>query len=372
MNQGSSVPLAHLDRLTDDIGIFEHAQLDEPRRNVGYCTDDAGRLLALGSDAISDRPESRRLATVSLQFLRRAFDGEGFRLRLGPGEVWTDDPSSDDATARALHGLGTAAARAPWDDVRHGSLELFEEASRFRSSYLRAGAHALLGATAVLAIDSDSIAASRVAEWARVVLDVPGVSAEWPWPESRLTYSNAIVPHALLALAHVREAHDDVARALQLLEWLVDVETLDDHFSFTPVAGRGPRTTKVPEFDQQPIEAWTMASACECAYEVTGLERWASRASRAALWFTGLNDTGTLVYDPRTGAGFDGLQREGVNLNRGAESTIAAVGAMTILETLAASPAPSGDRQTSVNALSNWGTDATAAPTHRSAAPYVR
>lgn len=31
------------------------------------------------------------------------------------------------------------------------------------------------------------------------------------------------------------------------------------------------------------------------------------------------------MYDPATGGGYDGLVRDGVNLNQGAESTLAAI-----------------------------------------------
>ena len=45
----------------------------------------------------------------------------------------------------------------------------------------------------------------------------------------------------------------------------------------------------------------------------------------AANWFAGNNDTGLPMYDDVSGGGFDGLQPEGVNLNQGAESTLALI-----------------------------------------------
>jgi hypothetical protein len=39
-------------------------------------------------------------------------------------------------------------------------------------------------------------------------------------------------------------------------------------------------------------------------------------------------DTGAVHYDGRTGAGYDGLEANGINENRGAESTLAALGAL--------------------------------------------
>jgi hypothetical protein len=45
----------------------------------------------------------------------------------------------------------------------------------------------------------------------------------------------------------------------------------------------------------------------------------------ACAWFLGDNGTFIPLLDPQTGSGFDGLHREGRNLNQGAESTLAAL-----------------------------------------------
>ena len=45
----------------------------------------------------------------------------------------------------------------------------------------------------------------------------------------------------------------------------------------------------------------------------------------ARPWFDGDNDTGARMWDPATGGGYDGLEATGVNLNQGAESTIALI-----------------------------------------------
>jgi hypothetical protein len=113
-----------------------------------------------------------------------------------------------------------------------------------------------------------------------------------------------------------------------MLEWLIRTEWLGDHFSFTPVGGRTPADPK-PAFDQQPIEAWAMLDACRSAAAVDPTGDWSLRACDARDWFFGANDLLTPMLDLRTGAGFDGLTRSGRNENRGAESTLAAVTALT-------------------------------------------
>jgi hypothetical protein len=117
---------------------------------------------------------------------------------------------------------------------------------------------------------------------------------------------------------------------LRLLEWLLMVEHDDVGFAFTSVAGRDPKGT-AQRFDQQPIEAWAMADACLLAAEIDGHDRWEGPLEDAAMWILGRNATGALLYDSGTGAGFDGLEPTGVNRNRGAESTLAALGALDAL-----------------------------------------
>ena len=68
-----------------------------------------------------------------------------------------------------------------------------------------------------------------------------------------------------------------------------------------------------------------LAEACARAHEVTGEARWARVVDLAAAWFLGDNDSGAVMLDPVTGAGFDGLTPRGRNENRGAESTLAAM-----------------------------------------------
>lgn len=326
--------LRHLATLTDETGIVEHARLNVPRPALGYCTDDAGRALAIACLLATD-PDARRIAEASITFLERAHaeDGVTFALRRFPDRAWSVD-RSDDASARALFGLGTAAALAPWGDVRNRARRLFTTTAGFRSPHPRATAYAVLGASRLLdAFPGDGAARAIVTDGART-LPRPATDPAWPWPAPTLTYANATVPDALLAAgAHLRE-QPLVEQGLRLLSWLAAEETHQDHFSFAPVGGRGPGGCK-PAFDQQPIEAAAMTAACARAFSLTGDAHWHVLVDRAAAWFCGRNDTSALLYDAATGGCRDGLERTGPNLNEGAESTIAFLDAMTSARRLA-------------------------------------
>lgn len=306
--------LAHLLELGGDEGIYEHAFYKSPRVWGGYTTDDNARALVLfarlGMD--SETPLVRRCLTAVI----RAFsDGAVWNRRTDFGG-WTEPSTDGDVVGRAIWGLSRFGL--PDEKVR----ERLEWLLLLESPYLRTNALAALGAAELVA---------RYPEWSlakealgRFVERIEGPGpGQWKWPEKTLTYANGRIPHALLEAGIALEDESLVERGLELLSWLVDVETGPRGFSFTPVAGRSGGGGA--GFDQQPIEAWAIADACEAAYRCTGEPVWYERILDAALWFCGHNDTGALLYDPATGAGFDGLEIDGVNQNCGAESTIAAL-----------------------------------------------
>lgn len=315
--------LRHLRRMTDDTSLFEHAIGSLPHRSLGYCTDDAGRGLAVA--VRSKEAAAEELAERWLSFLVQAHEGDGrFRLRMGFDRRWTDDLPSDDASGRAIFGIGIAAAMSPWTHIRREARRLFERVSAFRSAFPRATAHAVVGASDLFVADERCLSARSMVEDGLASLPRGAHDRSWPWPEPRLAYGNALLPEALIAAGAAVGDEGAVEDGLRLLRWLVNAEARDGHLSFTPAAGRGPDDVR-PAFDQQPIEAGVLAEACARAFAVTGDGEWLEALRLCVRWFEGLNDAGVRMFDPETGGCFDGLESAGVNENQGAESTIALV-----------------------------------------------
>lgn len=322
------IPLPVFDRLlqmTDHRGTFEHACLDQPRPDHGYCTDDMARVLVVACRQPDPSGEVNRLAGVALRFLGDAQALTGAcRNRMNVAGKWLDEPSVDDCWGRCIWGLGTAVGRSEVVWVRKSALVQFERAAQVRSPSPRAMAYAALGAAEVLAAHPDHRAARRLITDYAISVPQPNGNPDWPWPEPRLTYANAVLAEAIIAAGAALEASNLWQRGLDLLGWLLDLETSGDHLSPTPVGGRGPGEVG-PAFDQQPIEVSSLADACARAAAVDPASRWNDGVRAAASWFTGANDTGQVMWDPETGGGFDGLQADGVNLNQGTESTLAVI-----------------------------------------------
>lgn len=320
----ASPPYEHLGVLTDHNGIFEHARLDTPRPEHGYCVDDVSRALIVVARERRQTTALRKLSATYLRFLESAVRSDGLaHNRMNTAGEWSDEPAMGDWWGRLLWALGSIAAETGDAWTRARALRTFRIAARGRSTSLRTLAFAALGAAEVIRVrPEDRIARTLLQEF---VAAVPALTdPAWLWPEPRLAYGNASIPEALIAAGHALEDTDAAGRGLRMLEFLLSLETSGDRFSVAGTGGRGPGEPG-PMFDQQPIELAAFADACARAYAVTGDAAWLPPIALAWSWFTGLNDGGTAMFDRHTGAGFDGLERDGRNENRGAESTLAAL-----------------------------------------------
>ena len=82
----------HLERLTDDRGLFEHARHTVPRREHGYCVDDVARGLVVVCHEPEPGPRLRRLARCYLAFVLDALDPTGAcHNRMAADGQWRDE-----------------------------------------------------------------------------------------------------------------------------------------------------------------------------------------------------------------------------------------------------------------------------------------
>lgn len=327
--------LDHLRRLTDETGILQHAIFAVPDFGKGYTTDDNARalILAVLLEELEDEGSSLRedLAARYMAFLWYAFDRAGGRFRnlLSYDRAWTEQALSDDGHARALWALGTVLGRSKNEGLRGPAALIFDPALRsaLDSTSPRAWAFSLLAIHEYLRRFSGDRSAQQAREkLAERLLDLyrRTASADWPWFEDVLTYTNAKLPHALLLCGYWMGRHEMTEAGLRSLDWLVRLQRPEGGL-LVPVGSNGfwRRGGPRPRFDQQPLEAYVTVSACLEAHRLTGDARWQQEAQVAFMWFLGSNDLRQSLYDPATGGCRDGLHPDRVNQNQGAESTLA-------------------------------------------------
>ena len=326
--------LDHLSRMTDSTGIFQHAIFTVPNFSEGYCTDDNARafILAVLIDELGEEPErSRTLATTYAAFLHHAFDPKSrrFHNHLSFDRRWLDEAGSEDCHARALWALGLGVGRSPHRSFQVMAGQLFAQAlpavTEFTSP--RAWAFGLLGIHEYLHRLSGDRAVNQIRETLLnrlMELFDRAAQPDWPWFEEELTYDNAKLAHALILSGRATGQRAVFERGLQALRWLTEMQT-SEHGHLRPIGSNGfhRRGGVRAHFDQQPIEAHSMVSACLAAYRATTDAYWFEQAQRAFDWFLGWNDLGLELYSPTTGGCRDALHVDRVNGNQGAESTLA-------------------------------------------------
>ncbi len=328
------INLDHLGLLSDQTGILQHAAFSVPRYEDGYCLDDNARallLMTLLEDAgTEDIKTVRSLASRYMAFVGHSFDVDGRRFRnfMSYSRHWIEERGSEDGHGRALWALGTVVGRSHDAGRRSLADSLFHTALPKVEDFIspRAWAYALLGIDEYLrAFQGESRVQSIRNQLAERLLNLyqRTRTPTWPWFEERATYCNARLSQALLASGSWMEQDEMKAAGLDSLKWLASVQCSPDGY-FAPIGSNGfyeNGGTKA-SFDQQPVEAHAMVSACLLAQRVTGDGRWEVEARRAFNWFLGQNQLQQSVYDPATGGCRDGLHADRPNENQGAESTL--------------------------------------------------
>ncbi len=328
------IKLNHLNTLTDDTGILQHANHTIPNRAHGYCTDDNARALLVAAMGKKQLPTNGFgldiLSGHYLGFLLDAYNEKNGRFRnfMTYSRQWVEEIGSEDAHGRALWCLGKAVTFL--DDPGHLAIctTLFNKALRIAETFYspRAIAFTLIGIQGYLLTFGGDSEVRRVRG---VIADrlfsqfQKNSTNDWPWLENSLNYANGKLPHALILSGQWIQSSDMIDMGLNSLKWLLKIQTEDGHFM--PVGNKGwyKQGNLKARFDQQPIEANSMIEACIEAFNHTQDRTWIDNAVMCFNWFLGQNDLNMPLYDPKTGGCRDGLMADGINQNQGAESSLA-------------------------------------------------
>ena len=324
--------LEHLDRMTDSTGLIQHAIYSIPRRDSGYCTDDNARALRLCTRLWQQNASPDMLDRVVryLSFVEHAqCSGRGFHNFMAYDRSWLDAEGCGDCQGQAVLALAEVLGSDLPAGYRLLARELINAVlpslADLRS--LRAQAYIILSWGHLQSAAVKDIAALENVAWsaANRLAESYGraVRSDWFWYESRMTYANAVLPHALMVAARRWPREKFLTVAKSSFEFLEQVTTAADCFQPIGNAGWYEYGEEKAAYDQQPVEAATMAEAALAAHELTGNASHLTTFHNAREWFFGHNSSRQSLIDPESHACFDGLSATGVNRNQGAESTLA-------------------------------------------------
>ena len=277
------IKLDHLHHMTDETGMFQHALFTVPNYSHGYTTDDNARAL-LVSILLDELGSSDNLGLASryLAFLGFAFNEQTKRFRnfMDYQRNWLEHSGSDDSHGRALLALGTVLNHSNTPAINSMAGWLFEQTlpAILSTTSPRAWAFALIGINEYSQkFEGDRRAGSVRDELAGRLLTLyeNNRSEGWHWYEKELSYCNATLPHALITCGKSIPNKTMTDAGLESLIWLAELQRSGDGH-FVPIGSNGfyQMGKERARFDQQPVEAQSMVSACLEAFRITGDKYW--------------------------------------------------------------------------------------------------
>lgn len=349
------IKLDHLYRMTDSVGILEHCIMATPDLREGYCLDDNARALQ-----VALRFKEEKLIDIYLKFLVSAVGNNSFKNDLNQSFVWQNEGLGENF-GRAMAALAETGKMGIRNDQKLTGMFLFDQNAKYidKLESLRSRAWLIYGLSIrdqcdpKLEPELDNYIKAKISQ--RKIEPISEYDSKkmvkrladnlmkdyennsdnyWHWFEDKITYDNGRLPWALFwAYKFLGETkYLEIAKASLnfLLKQVYDKKL--DCFSFAGNKGWITKEGKKALYGQQPIEAGSTVEACSLAYEITKNKRYQDFALKAFKWYQGKNILRTSLINQESGGVYNGLDKEGVNLNQGAESLLSYLLANLILE----------------------------------------
>lgn len=317
----------HLQRMSDECGMLQFARASIPDPSSGYTVDDNARALIVALQ--SDWEDRAGYALRYARFLFRAQRSEGDWCNwLLPERGFVNDIDSDDSMGRAFLACSLGVSADINEELQFLCRQMVMKALAAAKNlkFPRSMAYTLIGCSNLIKgfpeYSRESFELARRMGQNLTNLYFRNRVAHWRWFEDRLTYCNAILPHALFAFYSVKSDKKTLNAAQDSLRFLGDRLFAQGYLNVVGNRGWWVRGGEIPLFDQQPIDACSLVLACQQAYEVTSRNEFREMGEMAYSWYSGKNILGMPLYNRESGGCHDGLTPDGLNANQGAEAVL--------------------------------------------------
>lgn len=323
--------LSHIKRMTDDTGIIQHAKYGIPNLKEGYCLDDNARalLMVLMTYRQKKNKTALELAPIYLSYIHYMQNNNGtFRNFLSFNRCFLDEVGSEDSFGRTIWALGYLLGNPPNNAYyQTGKFIFFNAAPNFdKLKTIRGIANTMIGISHYLrGMPSDTAMKDTLKKLSYKLIGhyTENSSGHWRWFEQLLTYDNGILPLALLHAAEI--LNDDKIRevAIDTMDFLTDVTLKNGYLSIIGNEKWYIKNKERSVYAQQPIDALAMVLMFQQAFHLTKNNDYLTKLFTCFMWFMGENDLKANLFDFETKGCYDGFDSSNVNLNQGAESTLA-------------------------------------------------
>lgn len=316
----------HLLAMTDENGLlqFSNKMLPDPRS--GYTLDDNARALIVSLHMGNNSSDA--YTKLYLDYLEKSQLPDKTWSNFMLDSRYSSRFDSEDSIGRALMAC-SAATRSPQPEIhRKASKILINNIATARSfSSPRAVANTLIALCKAQTPELDKYRSELVDKLSGYLLGLYAQtkSSNWRWFENYLTYCNASLPQSLFCVYSYNGNQRCLETAYDSLSFLNDMLFSKGYLNVIGNNGWSFKNGPTACFDQQPVDAASIAFACWEAYNALGRKEYLDLVTLAYQWFHGNNINKLSLYDPASGGCYDAITKEGVNLNQGAESTLSLI-----------------------------------------------
>ena len=337
----------HLERMTDEFGLVQFSQLNQADIHSGYTLDDNARALIAMCMEYEIRPMTAKLKAIEkyLNFLKFCYTESGVMLNyINQNKVFTEQNKNEnleDANGRAIWALGylIGISECLPEALLIEAKKLFgysmQHAQKMHST--RAMAFTMKGLYYKNLVDPMVSEIQLMETLADRLVQMYSHESDknWKWFESYITYANAVIPEALLCAAVLTDSIVYKTVAQTTFDFLIEHTFTNEQITVITNKGwmhKGIVPELVKAGAEQPIDVAYTIIALRKFSQVFPQSGYYSKLVTAFSWFNGNNHLNQIVYNPCTGGCYDGLERNNINLNQGAESTVSYLISRLVIE----------------------------------------
>lgn len=328
------INLRHVERLSSERGIIQFSKIDYPDFDSGYTLDDNARaLIALTSNfELTGETSDLKLIRIYLDFIEFCQKTDGSFVNYveynGNASIQNNSVNLDDSNGRAIWALGFFLSKGIFDkQLTDKAQKCFKKALKHlrRIKSPRAMAFVIKGLYYYGINENDQDIKKVINVFAERMLESYNKIADknWHWFEEYLTYANALLPEAMLFAWKTTGNIKYRIIAMATFDFLLSTIFKEGQIKVISNSGWFHKMRKPNEgFGEQPIDVAYTILALDLFYSETKESQYINKLYIAFDWFLGLNHLNQVIYNRVTGGCYDGLEKDSVNLNQGAESTI--------------------------------------------------
>ncbi|MDW8852136.1 glycosyltransferase [Flavobacterium sp. MMLR14_040] len=341
------IELAHVKKMTTELGIIQFSKISVPDLSSGYTLDDNARaLVALCMHyKLTEDKADLPYILIYLDFIERCQKPKGNFMNYVDENnrehiEQNAEVNLEDSNARGIWALGTVvsirkilpeAIAKKASKCLLNSLKWAETIQSPRSiGFATKGLYLYHSAVPNLYV------AAIINKLNAKLLYNYEVHAtkDWKWFENYLTYGNGILPESMLYAYLVTNKPIYKKVAMESLDFLISKTYKGDNFKVISNNGWYHKDSEPAEYGEQPIDVSYMIQTLNSFYGAFKNPEYKRLMKIAFNWFLGKNHLNQIMYNPVSGGGYDGLEKENVNLNQGSESTVCYLTARLIMENL--------------------------------------